>query len=369
MIKLKDLLTEQKSELIINWLNTYKKDFMNNLKKVGFNPRGFALNQLSIPNSDKTMGGASLPQWYASTVKKQAFDSASKPKPLVTNPKALASSVTTNEIILNKKNLVYIDSKAFAGGNFDSQQKLNQSTKWGKSYFGNSVTTICASANESNLAQYRSGNAQIIAINPIKGKNYNEVVIGKSPNLHLYSTKEVAPKTTPGEEEKVVKGVVVPPIDFNNSFKTNSDQLTNEPEAQAKIVRAIKLAEDGNITIEKMGIFMVAAGTDKEGSEDYNKQLAGRRANTVKNLLLSLKVPENQIQINIDGAYAGPDFPAAGTDQDKENWRKTNEDYRFVTLSFPGLKTKDKITPAKPAVTRDTPKKVIINHLRVFLKK
>ena len=86
---------------------------MNNLKKMGFNPRGFALNQLSIPNSDKTMGGASLPQWYAGTVKKKAFDSASKPQKLVTNPKALDSSVTTDEIILNKKNLVYIDSKAF----------------------------------------------------------------------------------------------------------------------------------------------------------------------------------------------------------------------------------------------------------------
>nr|NKB47489.1 OmpA family protein [Legionellales bacterium] len=113
----------------------------------------------------------------------------------------------------------------------------------------------------------------------------------------------------------------------------------------------------------------VAAGTDKEGSKDYNKKLAGRRANTVKNLLLKLKVPENQIQINTNGAYAGPEFPAAGTDQDKENWRKTNEDYRFVTLSFPGLKTKDKITPPKPPVTRDRPERVQINRMEVFIKK
>jgi len=376
MIKLKDLLTEQKSSTIINWLNTYKKDFMGNLKKVGFNPRGFALNQLSIPNSDKTMGGASLPQWYASTVKKQAFDSASKPQKLVTNPKALASSVTTNEIILNKKNLVYIDSKAFAGGNFDSQQKLNQSTKWGKSYFGNSVTTICASANASNLAQYRSGNAQIIAINPIKGKNYNEVVIGKSPNLHLYSTRDVATKTVPGKEGKpgkVIEIPDIPAINFGGLFQSGQSTLTNPAQGRTQINQAIQTAAAANIGIAQMGTFLVSAGTDQQGSTANNTQLAQNRANSIMALLRAAGVPENQIQIDISRVEDGPVPPPAGSSaQQIAQWRQSTQNFRFVTLSFPGLDTDDKVIPPTkptPPTKVDAPKKVTINHLEVFLKK
>ena len=351
MIKLKDLLNEQKSSTIINWLNTYKKDFMNNLKKMGFNPRGFALNQLSIPNSDKTMGGASLPQWYAGTVKKKAFDSASKPQKLVTNPKALDSSVTTDEIILNKKNLVYIDSKAFAGGNFDSQQKLNQSTKWGKSYFGNSPSTICGSANESNLAQYRSGNAQIIAINPVKGKNYNEVVIGKSPNLHLYSTKETATTIVPGTKATPDKVIDKPGQRFQpliipgTNFRSNSAQFTDPAEVIALITQRIQQMRDANISIpDGVGTVIINSGTDSMPS-NYggrgNQGLADDRGATLQTI---------------------------------QQWMDAAQSARMVQMTFPSVQAPDeeeiiKGTPGTPPKKVDTPKKVQINHLQVFLKK
>jgi outer membrane protein OmpA-like peptidoglycan-associated protein len=358
MIKLKDLLNEQNYKVnMLKWLQDNKSDFLANLKIMGFNERGFALNQLPIPNSDKSLGGASLPQYI---LNKMAFNTITgAPTKLMQKNNALASSVSKTPVVITSAGKVKLNLPAGIkkGRNFPVDPMAGQMN----------VEQLCSNANRANIANYRVGGNQVINIFASQDGQYNEATVGKSSNLHLYSTKEVASRTTPGTPEKRKPGVNIPPINVGNEFASDSDQLNNPAEVKARVQQAINIAAKGGISIPNMGVFMIAAGTDQQGDDEYNKKLAGRRANAVRNILLGLKVDPNQIQINLDGVEKGD--PPPGPGDDVEAWREKNKDYRFVTLSFPGLTTPDKVTPAKPAVTRDRPERVQINHMEVFIKK
>ena len=358
MIKLKDLLNEQNYKVnMLKWLQDNKSDFLANLKIMGFNERGFALNQLPIPNSDKSLGGASLPQYI---LNKMAFNTITgAPAKLMQKNNALASSVSKTPVVITSAGKVKLNLPAGIkkGRNFPVDPMAGQMN----------VEQLCSNANRANIANYRVGGNQVINIFASQDGQYNEATVGKSSNLHLYSTKEVASRTTPGTPEKRKPGVNIPPINVGNEFASDSDQLNNPAEVKARVQQAINIAAKGGISIPNMGVFMIAAGTDQQGDDEYNKKLAGRRANAVRNILLGLKVDPNQIQINLDGVEKGD--PPPGPGDDVEAWREKNKDYRFVTLSFPGLTTPDKVTPAKPAVTRDRPERVQINHMEVFIKK
>lgn len=342
---------------MLNWLNTTKKAFMDNLKRMGFNPNGFAINQLGRNAKDKTLGGVSILQ---NVTNNDAFDTLTgKPKKIMTGKNALASSVTQSPVVITAQGKIKLNlpSGIKKGRNFPVDPMAGQMN----------VVQLCLNANTENIANYRVGGNQITNIFASQDGKYNEATVARSSNLHLFSTKEVASRTTPGTPEKRKPGVNIPPINVGNEFDSNSDQLNNPAEVKARVQQAINIAAKGGISIPDMGVFMIAAGTDQQGDDEYNKKLAGRRANAVKNILLGLKVPESQIQINLDGVEKGD--PPPGPGDDVEAWREKNKDYRFVTLSFPGLTTPDKVTPAKPAVTRDRPERVQINHMEVFIKK
>ncbi len=358
MIKLKDLLTEQNYKVnMLKWLQDNKSDFIANLKTMGFNPRGFAMNQLPIPNSDKSLGGASLPQYILNNLAFNTITGA--PTKIMQKNNALASSVSKTPVVITSAGKAKLNLPAGIkkGRNFPVDPMAGQMN----------VEQLCSNANRANIANYRVGGNQVINIFASQDGQYNEATVGKSSNLHIYSTKEVASRTTPGTPKKIKPGVNIDPINVGNEFDSNSDQLNNPERVKAKVQRAINIADKGGISIPDMGVFMIAAGTDQQGDDDYNKKLAGRRANSVKNILIGLKVDPNQIQINLDGVEKGD--PPPGPGDDVEAWREKNKDYRFVTLSFPGLKTLDKVTPEKPAVTRDRPERVQINHMEVFIKK
>lgn len=385
MIKLKDLLTEQNNytKTIFDWLNKFKPDFMKKSAKMGFLPSSnYAINQLEGPSGNKN-GIISVINYVVGI--NGFFNNITgdaQPK-LKNNKKQLESSISRNTIVLNKSNNVYFDFTPAGRGPtiaVDRQQYMNQSTKWGNSYFGNSVTTMVGSINQINQVHFRTKRPQVIFIapadKPVNGVPYNKITMGTSDKLHLYSTRDVATKTVPGKEGKpgkVIEIPDIPAINFGGLFRSGQSTLTNPAQGRTEINQAIQTAAAANIGIAQMGTFLVSAGTDQQGSTANNTQLAQNRANSIMALLRAAGVPENQIQIDISGVEGGPVPPPAGSSaQQIAQWRQSTQNFRFVRLSFPGLDTDNKVIPPTkptPPTKVDAPKKVTINHIEVFIKK
>lgn len=229
------------------------------------------------------------------------------------------------------------------------------------------------------------GNAQVTNIVPVKGQNYNKVVIGKSKNLHLFSTKEVVTKTisgTTGKAGGVIEGPNFKTLNLQGSaFRSNSDQLSNADEIRTNIQDRITDIIDAGISIEQIGTIQINSSTDSMGTtrRGGNPQLAQDRANTLVNILttqINPPIPENQINITTapntipPGQVNWQAAKAAGVN--KLTWQRNNAPARMVSISFPEAKGPDtRIKPVKGTPPRDVdvPKTVYINHLQVYIKK
>jgi len=401
MIKLKDLLTEQNNytKTIFDWLNKFKPDFMKNSAKMGFLPSSnYAINQLEGPSGKKDGIVSVINYVVGLDVFFNTRTGDAQPK-LKNNKKQLASSISRNTIVLNKSNNVYFDFTPAGRGPtvaVDRQQFMNKSTTWypnGK-YFGNSVTTMVGSINQINQVHFRTKRPQVIFIapadKPVNGVSYNKITMGTSDKLHLYSTRDVATTKVPGTKatpDKVIKkpGQQFPPLPVPDSnFQSNSAQLTPTAlrNVTALITQRIQQMREAGITIPAgIGTIVINSGTDSmpTGRAGGNPQLAADRGATLQALLEAQGIPRGQIRINTRGFVNA--VPAGTTSwankpasQTRLQWQQAAAPARMVQMTFPSVQAPDeeeiikgkKGTPPKEV---DTPKKVTINHLEVFIKK
>ena len=373
-----------KNSSMLNWLNTNKSGFMNNLKKVGFNPGGFATSQLA-GMKDTTLAGVSTINYV--TDDKLFNTLTGEPTKLMTNnPKQLVSSVSTDGILVTPENRVKLDGGVFAppSSNYYNAQQRDGHRQF-QGYVGDDIETICKQTNKGNVAQFRMGNAQVIKIVPVQGENYNEVVICKSKNLHLFSTKEVVTKTISGTTGKAGGFIEGPNFDTLNlqgsAFTSNSDQLSNSDSIQQAIQLRITDIIDAGISIEQIGTIQINSSTDSmlTSRNGGNDQLAQDRANTLVNILttqINPPIPENQINITTTPNTIPPGQVGWQTAKDagvnRLTWIQNNAPARMVSISFPEAKGPDTIIePVKGTPPRDVdvPKTVYINHLQVYIKK
>ena len=373
-----------KNSSMLNWLSTNKSGFMGNLKKMGFNPGGFATSQLA-GMKDTTLAGVSTINYV--TDDKLFNTLTGEPTKLMTNnPKQLVSSVSTDGILVTPENRVKLDGGVFAppSSNYYNAQQRDGHRQF-QGYVGDDIETICKQTNKGNVAQFRMGNAQVIKIVPVQGENYNEVVIGKSKNLHLFSTKEVVTKTISGTTGKDGETIIGPNFDaFNldgSAFRPNSDQLSNADDIRSDIQDRITEIIEAEMTIEQIGTIQINSSTDsmQTSRNGGNPQLAQDRANTLVNILttqINPPIPENQINITTapntipPGQVNWQTAKAAGVN--KLTWQRNNAPARMVSISFPEAKGPDiDIKPVKATPPRDVdvPKTVYINHLQVYIKK
>lgn len=381
------IISEQKSngnskETKLRWLNTNKSGFMDNLKKVGFNPGGFATSQLAGHQKDTTLAGVSTISYVTDN---NLFNTLTgePTKLMANNPKQLDSSVSTDGILVTPENRVKLDGETWADTYYNSQQELDH--KQFQGYVGDDIETICEQTNRGNVAQFRMGNAQVVKIVPVQGENYNKVVIEKSKNLHLFSTKEVVTKTisgTTGKDGETIKGPNFDTLNLQGSaFNPNSDQLSNSDSIQQAIQLRITEIIEAGITIEQIGTIQINSSTDsmQTSRNGGNNKLAQDRANTLSDVLttqINPPIPANQINITTAPNTIPPGQvnwqTAKASGVNKLTWQQNNAPARMVSISFPQAKGPDtRIKPVKGTPPRDVdvPKTVYINHLQVYIKK
>ncbi len=79
------------------------------------------------------------------------------------------------------------------------------------------------------------------------------------------------------------------------SFKTDSDELV--PGCEPKIKRLVNAILDAKKRIDAAGVqnfkFEIACYTDTRGNQEHNRQLTGRRAAVIANLLASHGIPRS----------------------------------------------------------------------------
>ncbi len=92
----------------------------------------------------------------------------------------------------------------------------------------------------------------------------------------------------------VIKAAPLPPVDINIYFKRNSSELTKESrEKLPEILKMIKKREPCVIS--------VIGHTDTKGSKEANEKLGLKRAEYVKNWILSTKVKIDNIEVKSYG--------------------------------------------------------------------
>ena len=379
MIKLKDLLTEQSmKDTMLNWLTTNKKAFMDNLKRMGFNPRGFAINQLGRNAKDKTLGGVSILQ---NVTNNQAFNTVSgAPTKIMTGKNALASSVTQSPVVITAQGKIKLNlpSGIKKGRNFPVDPMAGQMN----------VVQLCLNANTENIANYRVGGNQITNIFASQDGKYNEATVARSSNLHLFSTKEVATKTVPGkkatpDKTEIIPGAVFQPISIpGGNFNSNSAQLSNPGRITRLITQRIQDMRQAGVAFPAgIGQITIISGTDSMPS-NYggrgNQGLAQDRAATIQQILIAQGIPQDQITINTSGVNAVPpgttSWANKSSSQTRQQWIDAAQPARTVQVTFAGAQAPDgkkttKGTPGTPSKEVDAPKKVTINHLEEFFKK
>lgn len=394
MIKLTDLLTEQNTytKTMFDWLNNFKTDFMKKSAKMGFLPSSnYAINQLEGPSGNKDGIISVINYIVGRGVFFNTVTGDAQPK-LKNNKKQLASSISQNTIALNKRNNVYFDFTPYGNrGLVDKQQYMNQSTKWDKGYFGNPIVTMVGSINAINQIAFRTKRPQIIFIapadKPVNGIPYNKITMGTSDKLHLYSTREVATKTVPGTKATPDKVIDKPGQRFQpliipgTNFRSNSAQFTDPAEVIALITQRIQQMRDANISIpDGVGTVIINSGTDSMPS-NYggrgNQGLADDRGATLQRILqdrfgiTSQIVTRGFVNAIPPGTTSWGNKPASQT---RQQWMDAAQPARMVRLTFPSVQAPDEEEIIKgkkgtPPTKVDTPKKVTINHLEVFIKK
>ncbi len=143
------------------------------------------------------------------------------------------------------------------------------------------------------------------------GKSHNAIVVKTDkgsvvidkPNRYVKITsKTKAPskvETMSKSEIKkkfatVIKAAPLPPVDINIYFKRNSSELTKESkEKLPEILKMIKKREPCVIS--------VIGHTDTKGSKEANEKLGLKRAEYVKNWILSTKVKIDNIEVKSYG--------------------------------------------------------------------
>ena len=128
------------------------------------------------------------------------------------------------------------------------------------------------------------------------------VVIDKANRYVSLTSKEKAPGKVKVMAKKeiekkfatVIKAAPLPPADINIYFKSNSSELTKESkEKLPEILKMIKKREPCVISI--------IGHTDTKGSKEANERLGLKRAEYVKNWILSTKVKIDNIEVKSYG--------------------------------------------------------------------
>ena len=143
------------------------------------------------------------------------------------------------------------------------------------------------------------------------GKSHNAIVVKTDkgsvvidkPNRYVKITsKTKAPskvETMSKSEIKkkfatVIKAAPLPPVDINIYFKRNSSELTKESKGKLpEILKMIKKREPCVISI--------IGHTDTKGSKEANEKLGLKRAEYVKNWILSTKAKIDNIEVKSYG--------------------------------------------------------------------
>jgi outer membrane protein OmpA-like peptidoglycan-associated protein len=121
-------------------------------------------------------------------------------------------------------------------------------------------------------------------------------------------------------------------LDMPGNVTFGFDSANLNPQFNSVLDKVAETLIDYNQTV-----IQVAGHTDSTGSRDYNMKLSERRANSVKNYLVSRGVPAQRL----DTIGAGPDYPVA--DNSTEAGRAEN---RRVELTIVPV-TEDNIQKAK----------------------
>ena len=100
----------------------------------------------------------------------------------------------------------------------------------------------------------------------------------------------------------MVEEILVPvPVPMINPVYFPFDESALTLEAQATLldnIDALKWANEHGLTYR---VLLLIGRTDKRGSDDYNVELAEARAESVKAFLVENGIPENQLEIQVDG--------------------------------------------------------------------
>ena len=386
MIKLKNLFEQAVTSKIKTWFDSNKSNTVNNFNTIGAGVGG----ELKLPLKGQDWGayGAGIQLCLDQMLQKyrvNSFLTNGEPNTKVTNKKGQwESTVQKIPIKIQGGGKIVTSVQPNVAGSIDSWSTPDR-------FVGGSIYERLESINAFNLSQWLNGN-QVINIIPeqvdpdqlgtsniklsksiLSNKqnkgilSRNKLQLGKlKQQLVIYSPYAQAfQKGKEGTPDKIIPGDQLPIINVGDGFETAHYVLKQD--AKQNIIQSIadlkKEIINSGLKLSQIPKIVIRAGTDKEPISDAtkkargikdNQDLANRRANSIKQLLVSQGFPEGSIDINLSGVNGGAPlytFPAGSTSTQKQaimkKWREENKDYRFVKLEFPGLEIPGKVIPGK----------------------
>ena len=396
MIRLKNLLKQSKrvkwlfeqtvSTKIKSWFDSNKPNTVQNFKAIGAGVGGGLT--LPLKSTDWGTYGAGIQlciDQMLSKYKVNSFLTNGEPNTKVTNKKGQWDTVVDKipiKIQGGGQIVTSIDPKL--AGSVDSWSTPERFVPGG-------IYKRLESINAFNVSQWLNGN-QVINIIPeqvdpdqlgtrniklsksiLSNKqnkgilSRNKLQLGKlKQQLVIYSPYAQAfQKGKEGTPDKMLPAKQLPIINAGDGFETAHYVL--KPDAKEDIIQSIQSLktqiQNSGLKLSQIPKIVIRAGTDKEPISDDtkktrgikdNQDLANKRANSIKQLLVAQGFPESSIDINLSGVNGGAPlytFPTGSTSTQKQaimkKWREENKDYRFVKLEFPGLKIPGKVIPGK----------------------
>ena len=386
MIKLKDLLFEQKtSEKIKTWFDSNKPKTVQNFAVIGAGPNGKLKIPLSFGSATYGTGINLILNQMFQKYKTKGFNMNGYPEPKVTNKKGQWDTTVEKIPIKIQGNARIVTSHTVGGGSGIagwSQQDR---------FVAHGIDEHLTAINTFNISQWKMSNqvTNIIPeqVNPdilgtaniglaksiLNNKQNNNILfrnklqLGKlKQQLVIYSPfAQTFQKGEEGTPDEVLPATQLPIINAGDGFETAHYVL--KPDAKESIIQSIQALktqiQNSGLKLSQIPKIVIRAGTDKEPISDDtkkargikdNQDLADKRANSIKQLLVAQGFPDGSIDINLSGVNGGAalyTFPTGSTSTQKQTimkkWREENKDYRFVKLEFPGLEIPGKVIPGK----------------------
>ena len=394
MIRLKNLLKQSKrvkwlfeqtvSTKIKSWFDSNKPNTVQNFKAIGAGVGGGLI--LPLKSRDWGTYGAGIQlciDQMLSKYKVNSFLTNGEPNTKVTNKKGQWDTVVDKipiKIQGGGQIVTSIDPKLAGSVNswstpdrfvpasiYERLQSINafNVSQWSN---GTQITNIAPAQVASgelgtkniklsqSILRNKQNNGLLFRNNLETGKLNQQLVIF-SPYAQSFQ------KGITGTPDVMIPAKEIDPMDFDNAFITAHYELN--PAKETKIIETIenlkKAIESTKLGLAGIPQIIIKAGTDQERISEKtktkrgiknNKDLANRRANSIKKLLVAQGFPAQVITIDLSGVDGGPPqytFQGNETDAQKQaimnQWRLANAQYRFVTLDFPGLKIPGKIIP------------------------